>query len=107
MINGSEIRKIYFSPCHPIFGVGKYLKDDFLRKSNPGVLLQAWEEFLIDPKKSLLIGDKATDILAGIAAGVGTNLLFASRRPNELNGFKYELIQTLREAIPYLQRDMQ
>jgi len=53
---------------------------------------------------SILIGDKVSDIQAGISAGVGTNLLYSAGRPNELNGIKYEIISTLLEAVPYLRR---
>ena len=53
----------------------------------------------------MLIGDKVSDILAGNAAGVGTNLLFASQRPSVLGGLNYDQIATLREALPYLKND--
>ncbi|MBM4229343.1 MAG: HAD family hydrolase [Gammaproteobacteria bacterium] len=101
---GAPIDKVYFSPYHPIAGLGHYLKDDFSRKPHPGMFLQSQEELSIDLSRSVLIGDKCSDIQAGIAAGVGTNLLFAAKRPNELNGLHYEIITSLREAIRYLQR---
>jgi D-glycero-D-manno-heptose 1,7-bisphosphate phosphatase len=104
ILNGSKIHKIYYSPYHPTSGIGEYLRDDFSRKPNPGMLLQACEDYFIDPKKSVFIGDKATDIQAGNAAGIGTNLLFAAERPDELNGLSYELIVYLSDAIPYLKR---
>ena len=103
---GSPIDHVYYSPYHPIAGVGKYLKDDYTRKPNPGMILQAQKYFSIDLGSSILIGDKVSDIQSGIAAGVGTNLLFSEERPSELNGMKYELISTLQEAIPYLMQDI-
>lgn len=101
---GAPIDKVYFSPYHPIAGLGQYLKDDVCRKPHPGMILQAQKDITIDLSRSVLIGDTVSDILAGTAAGVGTNLLFAAERPNELEDLNYELIATLREAIPYLQR---
>jgi D-glycero-D-manno-heptose 1,7-bisphosphate phosphatase len=83
--------------------LGKYLKDDFSRKPHPGMIRQAQKELSIDLMPSVLIGDEVSDIQAGIAAGVGTNLLFVAECPNELDGLNYELISTLREAISYLQ----
>lgn len=71
------------------------------------MILQAQKELSIDLSRSLLIGDNVSDIQAGTAAGIGTNLLFAAERPNELGGLNYELIATLCEAIPYLQRGVQ
>ena len=103
---GSPIERVYFSPYHPTAGIGKYLKDDYSRKPNPGMILQAQKDFSIDPSSSILIGDKVSDIQAGIAAGVSTNLLFSEERPIELDGIKYELVSTLHEAIPYLMQDI-
>ena len=102
---GSPIEHVYYSPYHPTAGIGKFLKDDYSRKPNPGMILQAQKDFFIDLNSSVLIGDKVSDIQAGISAGVGTNLLFSSERPNELNGMKYELIYTLLEAMPYLKQE--
>lgn len=38
------------------------------------MILQAIQEFNIDPVNSVLIGDKKRDILAGQRAGIGKNL---------------------------------
>ena len=102
---GSPIDHVYYSPYHPTAGIGKYLKDDYSRKPHPGMILQAQQDYDIDLSASVLIGDQATDIQAGMAAGVGTNLLFAQEKPIQLNGIKYELIKHLTEAIPYLQQN--
>lgn len=104
---GAPISRVYFSPYHPTAGLGKYLKDDISRKPHPGMLLQAQKDLSIDLSCSVLIGDKVSDIQAGTTAGVGANLLFAAERPKELDGLKYELIATLGEAKPYLQRGVQ
>lgn len=104
---GAPIERVYFSPYHPTSGLGRYLKDDFSRKPHPGMILKAQQELSIDVGRSLLIGDRPSDIQAGTAAGVGTNLLLATERPNELGDLKYELITSLHEAIPYLQRGVQ
>ena len=101
---GAPISQVYFSPYHPTAGLGQYLKDDASRKPHPGMILQAQKDLSIDLSRSVLIGDKVSDIQAGTEAGVGTNLLFAAERPNELGGLNYELIATLREAKAYLQR---
>lgn len=74
---GVNIDEVYFAPTHPEFGIGKYLRDDPNRKPNPGMLLQAKLAFDIDLKSSILIGDKESDLEAGLRAGVGTNILFS------------------------------
>jgi D-glycero-D-manno-heptose 1,7-bisphosphate phosphatase len=67
---GIEITKVYFCPHHPdITG------ECNCRKPNPGMLLAAKSEFNLDLSLSVLIGDKESDIQAGLNAHVGTNYL--------------------------------
>ena len=101
-VAGAPIERVYYSPYHPTAGIGKYLKDDFSRKPQPGMILQAQAELDLNLAGSVLIGDKASDIQAGIAAGVGRNLLFAPQRIEELDELDYEPIIKLHEALPYL-----
>jgi len=74
---GANIHKIYFSPFHPTNGKGKYLKDDFSRKPNPGMIIDAAKEFNLDLEQSLLVGDSISDIIAGNRARIKTNLYFS------------------------------
>lgn len=57
-----HIDAIYHCPYHPLEGVGKYLRDSFDRKPNPGMLLRAQKDFNLDMSRSILIGDKISDI---------------------------------------------
>lgn len=100
--SGAPIDRVYFSPFHPTAGVGDYLKDDFSRKPHPGMILQAQYDLGVDLLSSVLVGDKESDIQAGCAAGVGTNLLFSPRRPPSIDGLAYWNIATLQEAIGFL-----
>ena len=74
--HGAPITKVYFCPFHPEHGVGEYKRESKLRKPGPGMILQAQTEFDIDLTRSVLVGDRETDIGAGVAAGVGCNLLY-------------------------------
>tara|TARA_B100001142_G_C14290649_1_gene638808 strand:- start:1066 stop:1635 length:570 start_codon:yes stop_codon:yes gene_type:complete len=98
------IDKIYFSSTHPTEGLGPYKKDDYRRKPNPGMIFEASNEMGIDLSKSVLIGDKYTDIEAGNAAKIGTNILFQNSNfiPPNKNSFKYELICNLALAKNFL-----
>jgi D-glycero-D-manno-heptose 1,7-bisphosphate phosphatase len=98
----APIAKVYFSPYHPTEGIGEYRKDDLSRKPHPGMILQAQKELNLDLRKSILIGDKASDIQAGIAAGMGCNILFSEEYPAELPSATYQRITELRGAIPFL-----
>ena len=102
MKQGAPIDKVYFSPFHPTEGLGKYKKDDFSRKPNPGMILQAQQELGLDLENSILIGDKGSDIEAGIAAGLGLNILFTQENVSEIVTQKCHVITSLLEAAPLL-----
>ncbi|MES2677064.1 MAG: D-glycero-beta-D-manno-heptose 1,7-bisphosphate 7-phosphatase [Pseudomonadota bacterium] len=71
-----KITKTYYCPYHIEGVVEKYKQDSFDRKPNPGMLLKAIKEFNIDPVKSVMIGDKESDILAAERANIGLRNLF-------------------------------
>jgi D-glycero-D-manno-heptose 1,7-bisphosphate phosphatase len=73
---GAPINKVYFCPYHAEHGIGHYKAESPFRKPNPGMILQAAQEFDIDLAASVLLGDMETDIQAGVSAGVGLNLLY-------------------------------
>ncbi|HRF58464.1 MAG TPA: D-glycero-beta-D-manno-heptose 1,7-bisphosphate 7-phosphatase [Fimbriimonadaceae bacterium] len=72
---GAHVDKTYFCPHHPTEGVGAYRRECPCRKPQPGMLLQAFEEWPIDRSRSLMIGDKPKDVQAAEAAGI-RGLLF-------------------------------
>lgn len=75
---GAEIDAVYFCPYHPEHGVGEYKRESEFRKPNPGMLLQAAQEWSIDLGSSLLVGDKMGDMAAAASAGVPARFLFQS-----------------------------
>lgn len=80
---GIEIDRVYHCPYHPMAGIGEYRRDSFDRKPNPGMILQARDELGLDLCRSVMVGDKDSDIEAGIAAGVKCNLkLVPSGKPD-------------------------
>jgi D-glycero-D-manno-heptose 1,7-bisphosphate phosphatase len=72
-----RVTRLYYCPYHPVFGVGNYQYDSPDRKPNPGMLLRAQSDLNLDLRSSILVGDKLSDIQAGWAAGVGTQILFS------------------------------
>jgi D-glycero-D-manno-heptose 1,7-bisphosphate phosphatase len=99
-----DIDAVYYCPYHSIAGVGKYLKDSYDRKPNPGMLLKARKKFNLDMNKSILIGDKISDIEAGIKSSVKTNILFNNKEDNIQNinkNYKFIEINCLTEALKY------
>lgn len=69
---GSRIDAYYFCPHHPEFGL---VRECNCRKPKPGLIYQAMCDFNIDLARSWLVGDKATDVEAGVAAGVRSILV--------------------------------
>ncbi|HNW51873.1 MAG TPA: HAD family hydrolase [Prolixibacteraceae bacterium] len=65
---GIVITKVYHCPHHPNF-----TGDCNCRKPNPGMILKARQEFDLDLSRSILIGDKLSDIEAGQNAGIQDN----------------------------------
>jgi D-glycero-D-manno-heptose 1,7-bisphosphate phosphatase len=68
---GGRIDAFYFCPHHPDAPESHYRHPDPPdRKPNPGMLLRAFEDFPIDRKSSLMVGDKVSDMEAARRAGV-------------------------------------
>jgi len=66
---GITIEKVYHCPHHP-----EITGECSCRKPNPGMIIEAIQEYNIDPLASVLIGDSERDLLAGERAGIGKNL---------------------------------
>ena len=102
---GAAIDKVYFCPTHPEHGVGEYKIDSPFRKPAPGMLIQAAQELDIDLPKSVLVGDKELDIQAGIAAGVGCNLLYhAKSLVTPKKTAATAVIADLQQVLPFLEK---
>ena len=74
---GAPIDAVYHCPTHPTAGIGAYRVDSPRRKPNPGMILEARDALGLDLDASILLGDKPSDVEAGLAAGVGLNLWLA------------------------------
>lgn len=102
---GIGIDKVYFCPSHPEHGIGQYKVDSPNRKPAPGMILQAVAEFEVDLAKSLLVGDKESDIQAGIAARVGCNVLYCPpEKERPLNSSANTVVDRLAEVSSILYR---
>lgn len=72
---GAHIDRFYYCPHHPTEGVGAYARACECRKPQPGMLFQAAKELGLDLSRSWLVGDKISDLQAGVAAGCQTILV--------------------------------
>jgi D-glycero-D-manno-heptose 1,7-bisphosphate phosphatase len=95
----------YFCPHHPESAMEKYRRDCFSRKPNPGMLLQAARDHQVDLGESLLIGDRYTDMQAGLAAGVGAVCLLAGTELTAYNGEpRWVHLASLHDALEFIQK---
>lgn len=105
LARGVPISKVFFSPYHPTEGRGAYRLDHISRKPHPGMLLEAQKEFNLDLLNSVLVGDKESDIRAGIAAGVGCNILFDSIVSADGIKSACQRVSRLRDALSFLKKE--
>ena len=68
----AQLDAVYYCPHHPTHGLGEYRRVCDCRKPEPGMILAAQRDLALDLADSMLVGDSASDIAAGNAAGVGT-----------------------------------
>ena len=72
--NGIEITEFYCCPHHPD-GIGEYKKVCECRKPNNKMIEDAIKKYNIDREKSYMIGDKTSDIGAGLKSNLKTVLV--------------------------------
>ncbi len=72
--NGVEITEFYCCPHHPD-GIGEYKKVCECRKPNNKMIEDAIKKYNIDREKSYMIGDKTSDIGAGLKSNLKTVLV--------------------------------
>jgi D-glycero-D-manno-heptose 1,7-bisphosphate phosphatase len=72
-----NLTAVYHCPHLKDASVEKYRHDCQCRKPMPGMIKTACLDWAIDASKSVLFGDKDSDIQAGMAAGVGKNIKVA------------------------------
>lgn len=63
---GAVITDFYYCPHHPTKGQGKYLLDCDCRKPKSGMFLQAAKDYELNLESSFMVGDKLSDVEAGL-----------------------------------------
>jgi D-glycero-D-manno-heptose 1,7-bisphosphate phosphatase len=96
---------VYFCPFHPEHGVGEYRKEHEDRKPGPGMLLRAAREHGLDLERSVMVGDRCSDVGAANAAGLRQAFLLRGTESVPCPG-EYMAIGSLAEVEWWL-REMQ
>jgi D-glycero-D-manno-heptose 1,7-bisphosphate phosphatase len=71
---GIPLKRFYYCPHHPELGHPPYKVVCPCRKPAPGMLLRAQQDCNLDLARSLLIGDRESDIEAGRTAGLAVTI---------------------------------
>jgi D-glycero-D-manno-heptose 1,7-bisphosphate phosphatase len=66
---GARIDRYYYCSHHPAAALPQYRRVCECRKPRPGMLLQAAAELGLALATSVMVGDKSSDLAAGLAAG--------------------------------------
>jgi len=98
---GISIARVYHCPFHPEAGLGPYKVDSPDRKPMPGMLLRARDECGLDLAKSILVGDKESDIEAGRNAGV-KNLVWLNNKSTLYDAQDVHVFSTLSQIQGFL-----
>jgi D-glycero-D-manno-heptose 1,7-bisphosphate phosphatase len=69
---GTKLDGFYFCPHHPQATLPEYRTQCDCRKPRPGLIFQAARELGLDLPGSFMVGDRPTDLLAGVRAGCRT-----------------------------------
>ncbi len=72
---GARVDAFFFCPHHPSATVERYRIQCECRKPRPGMLRRAASELGLDLRASVMVGDRVSDIEAGMRAGCRTVLV--------------------------------
>jgi len=76
---GAKIHGFFYCPHHPEAGAPPYRMKCDCRKPGPGLIMQATNAFDIDIHGSFLIGDKISDVEAGLNASIAPILVLTGK----------------------------
>lgn len=98
---GITIDDIYHCPHLPEGVVEDYAVDCDCRKPKIGMIVRASKDHNIDLDKSILIGDKRSDIQCGINAGIKSNFLISDKTYTSNNHTK--AFYSLKDCSEYIE----
>ncbi len=102
---GAPIARIYHCAHHPEAVLPQYRSDHPWRKPAPGMILQAGEDLGLDLARSILIGDRPSDIAAAKRAGISTTVLVGTLdRAHAMEAEPTAVVPTVRSAVAWFLR---
>ena len=98
---GIELDAVFYCPFHPEHGVGKYKREHEDRKPGTGMLQRGAREFGVELSKSVMVGDRCSDVGAANAAGLRQMFLISGTEAGECGG-EYAGVESLTEVERWL-----
>lgn len=101
-----EVDAVYYCPYHVDGTVPEYTGEDYCRKPSPGMPEQAAEEFAIDLRRSIVVGDRRSDLELARTIG-GRAFLVRTGYGREVEqhvGESIPVFDNLRDVVIYLKR---
>jgi D-glycero-D-manno-heptose 1,7-bisphosphate phosphatase len=97
---GVALDAMYYCPFHPE-GVGEYKREHVDRKPGTGMLRRAARELRVELERSVMVGDRCSDMAAANAAGLRQAFLLLGTETEECAG-DYRSVKTLHEVQEWL-----
>ena len=94
-----EIDLVLASFAHHKAVIDELQRGSYWRKPNPGMILEAAHRLNLDLSRSIMIGDRLTDIGAARAAGVAKKILFPSEVTEPYHDVDAKVIDNLHEVM--------
>lgn len=106
---GAAIDRYYYCPHLPDSPIDQYRAICRCRKPAPGLIEQACRDLGIDPKRSVMVGDRWLDVACGRAAGTRTVLVRTGHGAHEAeappDGLEADaILNNLMEAVGWILR---
>ena len=99
---GARLDAVYYAPTHPEGVVPDLAVEHPDRKPGLGMFERAVREHGIDPRRSVMVGDKTTDILPGRHLGMGTVLVETGHGRDHLDAPADLVVPSLSEAVDWI-----
>lgn len=96
---GINIDGYYGCYCHEVAEDKRYRRTSYFRKPNPGMILEASIQHRIDLSRSIMIGDKESDMLSAAAAGITRRLWVTKKAVDAELGTPAPNIQAAQKII--------
>ena len=99
---GAVLDAVYYCPFHPAHGVGEWKREHPDRKPEPGMLLRAERELGLDLSRSILVGDRCSDLQAAAAAGLRQAFLKSGTSGEDCAG-DFTLVHELTDVAQWIE----